>query len=549
MDLFEKLTPSGAPRPRTPNRRKAWFFRPAHVPWQRRICWHRIAGLMLALGLVGYLSAATALWAYTRHHRGISTIAFADLALPFRWDRYRIKIGEHQLAQAEQFLLAGKFAEADTFARAGLARAPDHRDGRLLAARLLYAAKHTDAARQTLLDGLELHALDPLFLGPTLEFLRLQQDDREIVALARRLAPRAASSREVAALLAGAAAGASLARGNFDAAEDFLRAAHAFATSLTGRHLQAQIDWDRGLRTLALVRLRQLAEEHPRDPAIHRDLAHWLRLSGQPDEARRTALALRLALPDRAESRVELLREYHAAGNRERVASELDALLRDFAADSSALLLAADFTATAGLPDLTRRIAERARARQLPGAPFDLLVAEALTAAKDFQAALDAIRQLQTELGAPASPHRATLAGLLAIAHLGLGDPIASRTHLATLLDAGGVRAATLLSVARRLDDMGAKDSARQLLARTFELDPLNQAALTRMIELDLESGRFDEIHAFVPRLLAMRRPSPDLLRSVQHSLSGDRFLFSQDAAATVALISSYSVGGGRSVN
>jgi hypothetical protein len=74
-------------------------------------------------------------------------------------------------------------------------------------------------------------------------------------------------------------------------------------------------------------------------------------------------------------------------------------------------------------------------------------------------------------------------------------------------------------------------------LVRAVELDPLDQAALTRLIELELATQRFGDIHLHVRRLLSMRRPSPDLLVALRHALSGDRFLFSPDAAATLAAL------------
>jgi hypothetical protein len=81
---------------------------------------------------------------------------------------------------------------------------------------------------------------------------------------------------------------------------------------------------------------------------------------------------------------------------------------------------------------------------------------------------------------------------------------------------------------------VGARDDARELLARAVQDDPLNQAALTQLIELDLAAGRLEEMPAAVRKLLAMRKPSPALLARVRAELGRDRWLFVEDRTAAL---------------
>lgn len=536
MPTFDKVTSSLRRLPR-PSGWIAWFLRPAGVPGRLRVRWLRVAGAAAAAALLCYLAAATALYGHTRFRRGIASVRYLDLVLPSRWDRFRTAVGEHQLEQAEHLRRAGRFAEALVFARAGIVRAPAHREGRILAARLLGAAGRADDAHRLLLEGLAHHPLDPTLLTDLLHGLWQRQEDHRTIELVRQLAPTAAHARESLHLLLTAGAAAALARGHFDAAEDFVHRDPALAAARSGRHLLARIDWERGLRPLALVRIRQLATEHPGDAAIHRDLADWLRASGHADEARRAVLGLHLALPHRPEPRLELIRDHHAAGDAARRDREIADYLDAFPADAGARLALADFAASAGNFTLAESLAQHARAQAWESAAFELLAIEAHIAARRYSAALDLARALRAANPDPAPQLLATLHGLLALAHQGLGDTGTARSFLGALLTDPRIRSATLVSVARRLDDLGAGDSARQLLRRVVELDPLDQPALSRLIELDLAARRFDSIHDLVRRLLTLRRPSPDLLLALRHELSGDRFLFSAEAAATIAAI------------
>jgi hypothetical protein len=81
-------------------------------------------------------------------------------------------------------------------------------------------------------------------------------------------------------------------------------------------------------------------------------------------------------------------------------------------------------------------------------------------------------------------------------------------------------------------------EEALRVLARAVEADPRNQAALTRLVELELELDRLEALAAHARRLMALRRPSADLLRAVHHALGSDRLLFSREARDAYAAVS-----------
>lgn len=527
-------------------------FRPTHAPtrwslarlvkdgsrpWILRLRWGHIVSIVFALGLTGYFAAATAAFAFVRTVRKVDTVEFTDLALPWRWSHYRIARGEQQIAEARRLLTEAKFAEALLYLRNGVARAPADRGGRLLLVELLGAARRPELARETLLDGLRYHAGDPTYLKPVLNFLLQQQEDARLVALARQYLPTLPPASEAAQLFAFAAATAGHLRGNFDEAEDFLRENPRLGPSRDGRLLAAKIERDRGYGDLAVLRLRQLAADFPHDAEVTHELLSLLRVQGRVDEARRITLAFQIAHPHLAGPRLDLLRTYREAGDTAQVRRETDALLRDLATDQAALLALADFAADAGDVALVTRVSAHAAAQKFPTAPYTLLGVEAALVARDYRGALTAIRAHLATDNDWARHHRALFESLQALAHFGLGEAPQARASLASFLAHPNLRSDNLLAVANRFAALEGSGHAWQILARAIELDPRNQTALTRLIELDLELGRMAELTLHLRQFVKMRRPSPDILRVVRYKLGSDLWLFSAETPETLAVV------------
>lgn len=484
-----------------------------------------------------YLLLAGAAFLFVHYGQHIESVGVLDVLLPSRWGHYRVARGDHHVAIAQKLAGEGNHLEALLLVRTGVVRSPANRDGRLLLAQLLVEARRPDTAQQVLLDGLQFHRNDPSYLHPLLAFLLQQQQDARVIALARGSLRSPPALPECSRLFGFAAATASYFRGNYDQADDFLHALPQLPFSRDGRLLEAKIDWDRGYRDLALLQLRQLAIELPGDVEIHRELAGRLGERGLHDEARRLSLAFQIAHPALPGPRIELLNAYHRTGEHDRVAREAGALLRDFAADSSALLALADFAANIGDVSLARRLDDHAKAHHLPREAHAILVVEALIVARDYRTALDTSRELLRENPGWDPRYAALLGSLQAIAHYGLGDVEAARLLLTNFLNHSDLRAENLLAIAKRLSDVGAGEQARQTLLRAVTVDPLNQAALTRLVELDLNLNRIDDLPAHLRRLLTMRRPSPDVLLVAQHKLGSDLFLFSAERPAALEAV------------
>lgn len=496
--------------------------------------WGRVLGSVVVFAAASYLLVAAAAFSFIRFQQEVPAVGFFDFVAPSRWPRVRVARGDHHISTARKQLEKGQRLQALLLLRVGIMRSPGNRDGRLLLAQLLMEAGRPELARQTLFEGLAFHHEDPAYLRPFFSFLFQRQRDAAVVAIARKYLPPVPAATERDQLYSLAAATAAYFRGNFDLAEDFLRAQPGLAEAGDGRLLTAKIEWERGYHDLALLNLRELAAAQPDDAEIHAELVSHLDRADRPDEVRRAALAFQIAHPTLPGPRLELLRAYQRAGDAPHVARETDAFLRDFIGDAGALLALADFAANTGDVALARRLTTIARTQQFAWEPHAILAVEARVVARDFSDALEAARDLLRDNPDWTTRFGPVLSSLQAIAHFGLGDTESASLMLTNYLNQSYLRAENLLAIAQRLVDVDAGEYARQTLLRAITADPLNQPALTRLVELDLNLNRIDELPAHLGRLLAMRKPSPDILRVAQHKLGSDLFLFSAERPAVL---------------
>jgi hypothetical protein len=90
-----------------------------------------------------------------------------------------------------------------------------------------------------------------------------------------------------------------------------------------------------------------------------------------------------------------------------------------------------------------------------------------------------------------------------------------------------GLRPANLQAVAQRLIGSGAVQAAQAALLRAVEIDPLNQAALTQLLQLEIQSGELDRLPGHLGQLLQMRKPARATLLAAQRVLGRDQLQFS----------------------
>jgi len=497
--------------------------------WQIQIYWKRFALFSLILGLLGWGGAASAAFFFVKYNRGFTDVKFTDmLFLPTRWDSYEVARGDFLIEQAQSDLKKQNYREAFGGLRLGLIKSPGNKEGRMLLAQFYALWKRPDLSRSTLLDGFAFHKEDPAYLKTLFSFLLQQQEDKQVLKFYHELLDNDPTLTPRNQLVALAAASSCYFRGNYDEAETILRR-YQIEKSRDGRLMLARINWDRGSKDLALDLVKALAIELPDDAEIYALTITYLRAVGRDDEARRESFVRALANPLNARARIDMLYAYQKEGDIASLRTNVEEIYRDFSKDPNALLALADFAANTGDTRLARRIYEYNKANNLNWDGAALMTVEACIVAKEYQSALELVRDLLKENPEWAKRFYAVFNGLQSIAHYGLGDAETGQLFLNNFLKQDNVRADNLIAVSRRLLSVGAKSQARKVLDQAMQADALNQAALTSLIQLDLELNNMPPLADNVRKLLTMRKPSQDVLRSAYDELGSDLFLFSPD--------------------
>lgn len=528
-DFKQSDTPQSA-APKGLRRFAPFLVRRGSNGLQVQIFWKWLAVCTVLLGLLAWVGGATAAYLLVKYKRGFTETRFSDI-LFIRWDAYQIASGDFLIKQAQENLKNQKFHEAFGSLRFGLIKSPKNKEGRLLLAQFYGLWKRPDLTRRTLLDGFAYHQNDPDYLKILFSFLLQQQEDQQVLAYYKQLLSNDDSITPRNQLVALAAASSCFFRGNYDEAETILRR-YQLESSRDGRLLTARISWELGAKDQALDRLRELAAELPNDEEIYTQTVTYLREAGRDNEARRESFMRALANPRNARARIDQLYAYQKEGDTTSVKTNVGEIFSDFSSDSNALLALADFAANSGDPALARRIYEHTKAANLNWEGAALMTVEANIVAKRYQAALDMVRQLRSENPDWNKRYYSVFNGLQAIAHYGLGDTEAAQLFLKNFLEQTNVRADNLIAVSKRLVSVGARAEARTVLDQAVKADALNQAALTSLIQLDLDLNNTEELSANVRKLLSMRKPSQALLQASYQKLGSDLFLFAPDRTA-----------------
>lgn len=462
-------------------------------------------------------------WLFVKYRRGFATVDYADLLWPGRWPQYRVSQGNFYISQSESLLLQGEYSLALHRLRIGVGKSPANPQGRMLLAQAYLAQRRPDLARDVLLNGLDYLPDEPAYLQDTLAFLLEFQEDALLDEITSRLLAEPANPA-TRPLVAAFAATAAYHRGNYDEAEDLIER-HQLHGSPDSAVLRARIAWERGFPELALLRLQEHLIRHPGEDRARALLAGYYQSLGRTSEWESTLVERVAGDPLAPAPRVAYLQLHQRRGDQARLERETAAFLRQFGADPAALLLLADYAASTGQPALARRTQQALAGRPENAGAAALLVAEAHLVAGDYQTTLDLIAGYTKEYPEWAGRFAPVFNGLQAVALSGLGRADEARLSLDHLLARKNLRAETLVAVAGRLSDRGARELARSALARAVETDPLNQAALASLIRLELETGNLAQLPVHLERFLRTRQPSREIMARARDALGSDRHL------------------------
>ncbi len=498
--------------------------------WRLHVRWGRVALILIALAVLGWTAKSAALYYVFKWQRGFDDIRIAEVVrFPLNRATVRERLGNHHIEMAHNHLEAGDYRSANYYARLGLVRSPGNVDGRLLVAQFS-AFTRPDLAVRVLEEGLDYAGENVDYLRTFLRLLlHLEMDDKVRAVAAERL-PLEPELTLYNRMLALAAAQANFHRGAYDRAEELVTR-FRLDTTAEGTVLLSRIDWNRGQRESAVHRLERFSQRAPgpeMDP-VYALITRYYREMDRLDSARRFGIIRSLHNPHSAHPRIDLLYLAQRAGEHERVEREAAEILAQFPRDQAALRALAVFAKDSGNTKLAGRIFEQARNSEFDPAVFKLLHLESHIVAGAFESVIQACNELLQQNPEWLEQHMPSFHSLRSIAYYGAGNRDLGAHYLDRYLQSGTLRVNGLLAVSRYLRNLDLPRVARRVLSHGHRMEPSNQAALSAIVELDLEQGESRELAHNLRELLLLRRPSYDLLRRAYRELSSDRFLFAPE--------------------
>lgn len=518
----------------------ATYARSKSGQWRLHFNWKRIGVVLGCLAVAGYLSLAFMLYCWFRYKQDWDGAKYSEmLVYPFsRKTRAQLRkdIGDKMIADAKT-----KFQENQDFSayfqkvREGLIYSPFNPDGRINFSQLLFWQKRTREAFEFLRDGLPYAANHKDYVRFFVQQSLENAQDDTLISSAETLLPLFPIAAETVPepnalsdnrlMLAVGAAQASLFRGRFDAAKEILETYDVLG-SLSGQVLMAQICWESGKREQALTILQSAQQAVPGNEQVALLYALYLKECGDLRTARDVLTRLALIKNDPA-IRVRIITLFPGDENlqyRRRLESEF---FKRYQNDSSALLAFAQYATNAKEYDLVEKIYKHARAETLVDLPkFEMLYLEALILSDRSADALKELDELSEGNYAWVRNYQGVLDCLRALAYYSNNQANLGKICLDRVVKNQSVPAARLIVLARRLDEFGFEEEARNVYESAFLLENGNQTVLLELVRYALRHNDVSVLLRYLPPLLETRRPPRAVLEEVQNFLGSDRMLF-----------------------
>ncbi len=504
----------------------------APFDWERlphstgiRLFWKRIAVWLVVLACVGWLLLATALYGFVKYRRGFTDVSFQHmLLLPWKLDDYRRAKGEFLIKEGLDLAEKQEWRPAFDLLRTGLAAVPDHREARLMTARIYLMAGRPDMVRTLLIEGLAYHGDQLDYVRESLGFFFGLQADDTVVTLTSELRSRLDTGSPARRMAVTALAYAYFNRDRLDEAMALLSEERLLATP-EGRFVSARVTWERGRKADALGQLRELTAQVPDDYEIYRTLVYYLNQEQRWSEVRRAALSRQFALPDKPEAYVDFIAACAAEGDvAARVVAETS-FWEKFAADVPALLKLGEPAARAGRVEVVEEVVARCRAQGREVADAEMLRLLAHLERREYDAVLSATARLSSEALQWPERQRLVMGGLKAAALYGRGEELEAEPLVRRLCETRLLPATLFTALAEQLEKAGQGAQARRVLRHAVDVDPLHQPALVMLLRSALAAQELGDTVPLIERLLTMRKPPAELLAGLARGLGSDRYL------------------------
>lgn len=491
----------------------------------------RVFSALVFLLAAAWFTIASALFFFYKERKGYSDIAWSDVLLyPLKKDEIKQKHGNFNIEQAFAAVESGDIQQAYNLTRSGLARAPDNLEGRKLLIRFFQQLDYQSSTRQLFEGGVEYADDDIEFYRMYGQFLSAQRDDAALLELCNDVMSRVEADSNLAKIMALFACQAASNLGKFELIPGFFET-YKLENNLEAAITAARVLHQFGQHADAIAYLKNfIAVFKDEEIGLARQQLIELYLDQELySEAIGASLSYSLKRPLDHRPRVLLVRAYHAAGREELAKKEALGILRQFRTDFAALTDLGLFARKTGNVDLARRLYEIALESDLEIPRFGLLFLEAYLASKDYKTTLELCEELKSEAPVWLRIYAAEFAVIQSVAHLGMGNQQLGAIYLQEFLNSQNVRQPVMLAVAETLTKTGQDESALLVLETAYEREELNEVALAKLVELQLNLGDSSDLTQRVAKLTQLRRADYDIFKRIQNELSGDRFIFAEN--------------------
>lgn len=490
-----------------------------------RLFWGRLAVWVVLLLCVVWLALAGAAFLFVKYRRGFTEVSFKHMVLlPWKIDDYRRAKGEFLIKEGLELAEKQEWRKAFDLLRTGLAAVPDHREARLMTARIYLMAGRPDMVRTLLVEGLAYHGDQETYVREVLGFFFGLQADDTVVTLTSELRSRLDAASPARRMAVIALAYAYFNRERLDDAMAVLSEERLLATP-EGRYVTARVAWERGRKEDALGQLRELTAQVPDDYEIYRTLITYLNEGGRWREVRRVALTRQFALPDKPEAYVDFVAACAAEGDTAAREAAEAAYWEKFTDDVPALLKLAEPAAREGRVEVVEKVAARCQVLGREVADAEMLLLLAHLERREYDAVLSATARLSAEAAKWPERQRLVMGGLKAAAYYGRGEEIEAEPLVKRLCETRLLPATLFTALAEQLEKAGQGTQARRVLRHAVEVDPLHQPALVMLLRSMLAAQELGDAVPLIERLLTMRKPPVDLLAGLERGLGSDRYL------------------------
>ena len=525
--------------------------------------WRRIALLFPVFALVGWVLCSEGYYFREKYINGIPTTRRADMYLylpdtftstlgnlfrkpeeirlrerarllarteKFGRTVHLLRKGEYYISVAKAALERQDYAEFAKYIGTGANLAPTNLEAQRLCADLFFAFGRPLDAYQLLEDSLDFAKQDREHFRIYLYRCFMLDQDRRVIACARRFLPQPDLDPEIRHALEIALAQAYFLRGNFPESAAAIKE-YKLDQTPEGYLLGCQVLWESGERQKALDQLDAALRSYPSVGLLLEMKTRWLKDLGNFAAARDCLALLTIIDPGKPGPVIQSLYLMPGDAFKAKRTEVIERAIREFGRQEQAMIELCRFANDTADSGLTARLVKLAEERRFPNRMrFTLMHVECLINSGRARETILLVDELYKRAEREQWPQETRIAfeALRTIAYFSDGQPEIGSINLQKLMQNRNIPPQLLISTSRKLIAARRFDEANSVLIQAHLSNENNQAVLMQIVRLKLENERIaEDLEVYLRRLMATRRPPKELLETALRKLSSDRYIFS----------------------